>query len=136
MVFCLKHEPDLSNQLLNWPPLRVYSAISGHQWLTTADLVYLAGEHNYSWLHWADGSRILIPYTLKRMQTQLPPTSFIRLHRSFVVNRKFVERVETHPTANHQLYLCTGTSLPISRKRWSIVRGQLKLVKVGIGTDR
>lgn len=128
MTFSLKHEPDIVDQLLNWPMLRVYNSDSGVQWLAVSELVYLAGEHNYTWLHCADGRKFLVPYTLKRMQAQLPPASFIRLHRPFVVNRAFVVRVETHPTANHQVYLLTGGCLPISRRRWTQVRRQLKLL--------
>lgn len=127
MVFALQHEPLLTDQLLNWPPLRVYSSAGGVQWLPAAELVYLEGEHNYTWLHRADGGRILVPYTLKRMQARLPLASFIRLHRPFVVNRQFVERVESHPTDNHQVYLRTGACLPVSRRRWSQVRKQMRL---------
>ena len=102
---------------------------AGRQLVAPSELVYLSGAHNYSWLHGRDGRQWLVPYTLKRMQAQLPPASFVRLHRSYLVNRCFVSRVETHPASNHRLYLANGISLPVARRHWVRIRQELGLVK-------
>ncbi|MVM35966.1 response regulator receiver protein [Spirosoma sp. HMF4905] len=128
MIYYLKHQPAEVVDLLAWPPLRVYNNATGAQWLSIADLIYLEGVANYTWLHWADGRRVLIPYTLKRLESQLPDAWFLRLHRQYLVNRQFIERVEL-TIDKPQIQLITGLYLPISRRRWVLLRQHLCLQK-------
>jgi len=129
MVLYIDPPADLNrHELYNWPPLRVYESDTGAQWLAVADLVYLEGELNYTWLHWANGRRILVPYTLKRVEARLPPKWFVRLHRHFMVNRQFIDRIDLTSTSP-LCYLLTGTDLPISRRCWVVLRKQLTFHK-------
>ncbi|MCX6216034.1 LytTR family DNA-binding domain-containing protein [Spirosoma sp.] len=107
-----------------WPPLKLYLRETGRQFFAVSDLVYLQAVANYSWLNWADGKRMLMPRTLKYYSPQLPTELFIRLHRNCVVNRHFVERLERTDTGG-LVHLTTGEVLPVSRRRWSLVRRQL-----------
>lgn len=107
-----------------WPPLKLYLRESGRQVFAVDDLVYLQALANYSWLNWVDGRRMLMPRTLKYYSPKLPTELFIRLHRNCVVNRKFVERLE-RTDAGGLVHLSTGEVLPVSRRRWSMVRRQL-----------
>ncbi len=109
---------------VEWPPLKLYLRETGRQFFSVADLVYLQAVANYSWLNWADGKRMLMPRTLKYYSPQLPTELFIRLHRNCVVNRRFVERLERTETGG-LVHLTTGEVLPVSRRRWSLVRRQL-----------
>ncbi|GAB4016538.1 LytR/AlgR family response regulator transcription factor [Spirosoma koreense] len=112
-----------------WPPLKLYLRESGRQVFSVDDLVYLQALANYSWLNWVDGRRMLMPRTLKYYSPKLPTELFIRLHRNCVVNRKFVERLERTETGG-LVHLSTGETLPVSRRRWSLVRRQLSNHKV------
>ena len=126
MAFYVLTPSQSAPDLLAWPPLRVYDNDTGAQWLAIVNLVYLEGKVNYTWLHWADGRRILVPYTLKRLEAQLPTPCFVRLHRHLLVNQLFIHSVKI--TANKPLFsLLTGTSLPVSRRRWAILRQDLIL---------
>ncbi|WP_461084205.1 LytR/AlgR family response regulator transcription factor [Spirosoma flavus] len=107
-----------------WPPLKLYLRDAGRQSFSVTDLVYLQAVANYSWLNWVDGSRMLMPRTLKYYSPKLPSELFIRLHRNCVVNRRFVERLERTETGG-LVHLSTGETLPVSRRRWSTVRRQL-----------
>ncbi|MBD2757395.1 LytTR family DNA-binding domain-containing protein [Spirosoma validum] len=102
---------------------------AGRQPVAPSELVYLSRAHKYSWLHCRDGRQWLVPYSLKRLQAQLPPASFVRLHRSYLVNRWFLDRVETHPTSHHRLYLVSGMSPLVSRGHWVRIRQELGLVQ-------
>ncbi|GAB3952145.1 hypothetical protein GCM10028805_33560 [Spirosoma harenae] len=124
MVFRFNTPAVSTSDLVAWPPLRVYDSDQGAQWRAIADLVYLEGEANYTWLQWADGERILMPYTIKRFASKLPANWFIRLHRHYLVNRRFVEWIEHTPTGA-VVHLATGAALPVSRRRWVILRKQL-----------
>ena len=110
--------------LTEWPPLKLYLRETGRQLFSVGDLVYLQAVANYSWLNWSDGRRMLMPRTLKYYSPQLPNELFIRLHRNCVVNRHFVERLERTDTGG-LVHLKTGEVLPVSRRRWSLVRRQL-----------
>lgn len=107
-----------------WPPLNLYLRETGRQVFPVDDLVYLQAVANYSWLNWVDGRRMLMPRTLKYYSPKLPTELFIRLHRNCVVNRSFVERLERTETGG-LVHLTTGETLPVSRRRWSMVRRQL-----------
>ena len=107
-----------------WPPLKLYLRETGRQFFSVSDLVYLQAVANYSWLNWADGRRMLMPRTLKYYSPQLPNELFIRLHRNCLVNRRFVGRLERTDTGG-LVHLTTGEVLPVSRRRWSLVRRQL-----------
>lgn len=109
---------------IEWPPLKLYLRETGRQFFSVSDLVYLQAVANYSWLNWSDGRRMLMPRTLKYYSPQLPNELFIRLHRNCVVNRRFVERLERTDTGG-LVHLTTGEVLPVSRRRWSLVRRQL-----------
>ena len=116
------HQPACNPaELHSWPPLRVYSSDSGAKWRAVADLMYLQGEANYTWLHWASGPPVLVPYTLKRIEAKLPSAWFTRTHRHYVVSQRFMERIELGNSCA-TLHLANGTALPISRRRWSLLR--------------
>lgn len=106
------------------PALNLYLRESGRQSFPVADLVYLQAVANYSWLNWMDGKRMLMPRTLKFYTPKLPADWFIRLHRNCVVNKRFVERLERTETGG-LVHLTTGDVLPVSRRRWTMVRRQL-----------
>lgn len=54
------------------------------------DIVYLESEGEYVRMHLADGSTITTLFRLKNMETALPADSFMRVHRSYIVNLKYI----------------------------------------------
>lgn len=91
--------------------------------LPIADLLFLQATGNYTWLHWKDGQRILMPRTLKYYVPQLPDNWFIRLHRNCIVNINFIDRMErVEPDKGGLVHLRSGAILPVSRRRWFTVR--------------
>jgi DNA-binding LytR/AlgR family response regulator len=127
MLFYLEPNPMGSGKLLGWPPLRVQSKATGVQFRPVGELVYLESQGNYTWLNWVDGSRTLVAYTLKRVWAKLPPGCFLRLHRHYLVNHQFVERLGSSSARGYQVYLLTGVCLPVSSRQWGLLRKQLKL---------
>lgn len=51
-----------------------------------ADIVYIESEGEYVRLHLEDGSTVMTLFRLKNMEATLPPESFMRVHRSYIVN--------------------------------------------------
>ena len=56
-----------------------------------ADIVYLASEGEYVRMHLADGSTITTLFRLKNMEAALPADSFMRVHRSYIVNLRAIK---------------------------------------------
>ena len=99
--------------------LRMYIRDMGQRNFPVIDLVFLQATGNYSWLHWRDGQRMLMPRTLKYYMPQLSEESFIRLHRNCIVNVHYIDHIErTDPDKGGLVYLKSGEVLPVSRRRW------------------
>lgn len=51
-----------------------------------SDIVYIESEGEYVRLHLADGTRVMTLFRLKNMEAALPRDTFMRTHRSYIVN--------------------------------------------------
>ena len=60
---------------------------------------------NYSRLVTVDGQSIMVLKTLKQWENDLPVNYFIRIHRSTILNIKFVTKIETYSKIYHRAYL-------------------------------
>lgn len=61
-----------------------------------ADLLYLEGGGNYMSFVMADGRSILSRLTMADALALLPAEIFARVHRSYIVNRTKIDRIERH----------------------------------------
>lgn len=75
-----------------------------------ADIMWIEASRSYSYIHVTGNSRIITTHPLIEVKNKLPPEQFIQIHRSFVVNRNFVDKF-----VGNTLYI-SKQSLPISRK--------------------
>ena len=117
MTFFFEQSAVLPADLVNYPLLRLAVPNGGRQLFPAADLVYLEAQVSYTQLHWLDERRLLLARPLKYHHDKLPAQWFIRIHRNYVVNRRFVERLDSNQTG-HWIHLSTGLSLPVARRRW------------------
>jgi two-component system LytT family response regulator len=62
---------------------------------------------------------------LFEIERRLDPSAFVRTHRSAVVNVRSVRRLEAMGTGGGRLVLCSGSSLPVSKRRMAAVRRAL-----------
>ncbi len=56
-----------------------------------SDIVYLESEGEYVRMHLADGSAITTLFRLKNMEASLPSEMFMRVHRSYIVNLRYIK---------------------------------------------
>lgn len=54
------------------------------------DILYLEAEGNYTLLHSGSSKKRLIRSVITEIHEKLPATDFLRIHRSFVVNKKHI----------------------------------------------
>lgn len=71
---------------------------SGYEQIKIAfnQLLYLEGCGNYMSFIMADGRRILSRLTMADALSQLPADTFARVHRSYIVNKDKIDRIERH----------------------------------------
>jgi two-component system, LytTR family, response regulator len=63
--------------------------------------------------------------TLAQLETQLDPTRFVRIHRSFVLNVERIARIEPYAKDSWQVFLSNGSHLPMSRSGYQRLRAVL-----------
>lgn len=90
------------------------------------DLCAIEAEENYSLVHLADGSSILVRRTLKAWEDILPPAAFARVHRTVIVNllRLTGYRRDAQKAVMLQVQ-SVSKELPASRFTWPELRARL-----------
>ena len=73
-----------------------------------ADILYIESEGEYVRLHLANGTAITTLFRLKNMETALPSDSFMRVHRSYIVNLRAI-----HSYIKGRIYLNDSEYVPI-----------------------
>lgn len=91
-------------------------------YVAPADLVRCESESNYTWFYLVNGDKILSSKTLKAYDTILAHEGFIRVHRSHLVNRKHILRIEK----DEVLILKNGDSIPLARNKRSPLKASMK----------
>lgn len=92
--------------------------------IDTQNIVYLQSEVNYTRFYLKDGKTYLEAKTLKYFNGLLEGPEFIRIHKSFLVNRSQIMTI----TPDYVL-LRNGVELPISRRKRRALKKSRILVK-------
>jgi two-component system LytT family response regulator len=94
---------------------------STHTFVSVGDVIWIDAVDNYLQLH--VGSRAhLVRGTMKEVEHELDPSSFVRIHRSAIVNIARIVAVETQPAGGYMVRLSDGTRLKTSRQYTAAVR--------------
>ncbi|MDR6197520.1 LytTR family DNA-binding domain-containing protein [Siphonobacter sp. SORGH_AS_0500] len=73
------------------------------------EVLYFESLGNYVKV-WGPQKFLLTPRTLISFEEQLPKDSFIRIHKSFIINKKFIHYLEAN-----MIHLSHGKALPIGK---------------------
>lgn len=74
--------------------------------------------------HLTDGSNRLSTRKIGDMEKTLPE-KFLRVHKSYIIDRHSVKKLNTFPGGKYEVILSNGDSLPVSRKLYSDLKGRL-----------
>lgn len=78
------------------------------------DILYVKAADDYCDVALADGRSLLVTMSLQRLLDSLPE-EFLRVHKSYAVNRRHVAGVAPRPGGGRQLILGEGTVIPAGR---------------------
>ncbi len=93
-------------------------------YVPTDRIVQLKGAGDYVEVHYDDGRTALYNGSLAGLEAELPET-FLRVHRSHIVNTAFVNALERDASGVGRLLLAQGSEVPVSRRIMPKVRSAL-----------
>jgi two-component system LytT family response regulator len=82
--------------------------------IAEADITWIEAEDYYVGIH-ANGRRVLARESLKAIEDRLDPATFARVHRSAIVNTRWIKAIEPVASGDQRLVLTDGTVLRVSR---------------------
>lgn len=84
-----------------------------YRYIDSEDILYFEADNNSTDIHLNNGEMITAFKTLKHFETVLPPTQFLRIHNSYIINVNQVSRIHT---GNTVCYIKNSTTkLPFSK---------------------
>ena len=106
------------------PPLfkvdgpNLYQFLTGKQdedWIPVPieNISYIESLQKRTWFY-SNKQQYKTTVTLKELQTRLPGT-FIRIHRSYIINIFFIKRISRDVASNFIIHLKDGNELPVSQ---------------------
>ena len=90
------------------------------QLIAIDQILYLEGDINYTSFDFQSQRRTIIAHPLKHFEADLLPWGFLRIHRSHIVNSRFVQSTNL---LENTLTLVDGTVLRVARRRVKEVSG-------------
>ena len=86
------------------------------------EIVYIETMDDYLVIHTDDGSKHIIHSTLSKMDTKLEGRTFLKIHRSYIINLKKITSIEdTHVLVHKKV-------IPVSRAHRSILMEKVNLL--------
>lgn len=98
------------------------STVEGVSFFDPSRIMYCEGENNYTRFIFADHKPILISKTLGEYEEILEGHQFIRIHKSYLVNRNYISQVDREG----MVMMSDGKQLALSRRRKEMVMSLLK----------
>jgi two-component system LytT family response regulator len=103
-----------------------YIALRSQQFVQIAELkeiTYLQGDNGLTIVFLHDGKKVVTTKTLKEYEELLSGASFLRIHKSYLVNKFYIHRY--HPKEGI-LSLKDGTQIPVSDRKKEMVDWHFK----------
>ena len=94
--------------------------------VTVNQIRYIEANGDYVLIH-TDSNKYLKDQTMKYWETHLSDDYFVRIHRSFIVNIEWIEKIELYEKETYKLQLKNGNSLKISSSGYKLLKQKMQL---------
>lgn len=94
--------------------------------INVPDIVYIQSDGDYVQIYTGQ-NHFLKEETMKYFETHLPSASFVRVHRSYIVNVEKILRIELYEKKNQILTLTNGQKIKASASGYKLLREALNL---------
>jgi len=88
---------------------------TGLEFIKVNNIVYCQAENTYTYIHTSLNETILVTRTLKAVEDLLPAKLFLRIHKSYLVNRNYVKSYSR--SGGQGIILENGLLLPVSAEK-------------------
>lgn len=102
-----------------------FSFVEGNTVLEVQKIIYIETERHKNIFHTESGDYGQYK-KLDEIESELAPYGFLRIHQSFLVNMRYVERI-----SSYVLYLNTGKEFSVPKSRYQKVKREYALYKEG-----
>jgi two-component system LytT family response regulator len=100
-------------ETLKLSPNRIHDNISRDE--QPQSIIRVQALKNYSRIYYLNGQNYVVCRTLQVLQNALPPTDFVRVHRSHLVNKHFIHTISG--AKKNELQLRNGETIVMSRRQ-------------------
>ena len=83
--------------------------------VTAEEIIRVEALSNYSRIHFADRNKLVTSKVLNWFENLLPAEMFVRVHRSHLINRFFIQQI--NGADSRMLLLINGESIAVSRRK-------------------
>ncbi|MDL2256838.1 LytTR family transcriptional regulator DNA-binding domain-containing protein [Bacteroidales bacterium OttesenSCG-928-I14] len=90
------------------------------------EVVYIEANGDYVLIH-TNTEHFLKDKTMKYWESHLPEDIFIRIHRSFIINIEYIERLDLYEKDTYRLRLKTGAVLKVSQSGYKQLKQYMQL---------
>jgi len=98
---------------------------SEYHFIPVNQIRYIEANGDYV-LIYADANRYLKDQTMKYWETHLPDDSFVRIHRSFIVNIEVIAKIELYEKEIYKVHLKNGDVLKASSAGYKLLKQKMK----------
>lgn len=91
------------------------ASMEGLQFIELDDIVYCESQDNYTQFFLNNGRRIMVSRTIKHFEEMLDPDRFFRVHRSNIINLKYIDKYVKGEGGF--VVMKQGARIPVSRRR-------------------
>lgn len=95
--------------------------------VNVSDILYLQAEGDYVMIYDNEGGAFLKEQTMKYFEEHLPATSFVRIHRSYILNVAAISRLELYEKGQYLVTLHQGQKLKASLNGYKLLKKALNL---------
>ncbi|MFO7935478.1 MAG: LytTR family DNA-binding domain-containing protein [Bacteroidales bacterium] len=92
--------------------------------ISTDDIHFLEAQDDYVMIYSEEG-RYLKQQTMKYFENHLDNEQFVRVHRSYIANIGYIERIEPYEKTNYIIILKDGNKVPVSRSGMQALKENL-----------
>ncbi|MDR0413326.1 MAG: LytTR family transcriptional regulator DNA-binding domain-containing protein [Dysgonamonadaceae bacterium] len=89
-------------------------------------ILYIEANGDYVVIHTLE-SKYLKDRTMKYWETHLPDDTFVRIHRSFIVNIEHISKIELYERETYRIQLKTGAGLKASAAGYKLLKQKMQL---------
>lgn len=89
-------------------------------------IYYIEANGDYVLIHTAD-KKYLKDRTMKYWETHLPENSFVRIHRSYIINTEHIAKIELYEKEIYKVQLKNGNSLKVSAAGYKLLKQKMQL---------